>query len=135
MTQRKVDHDGVSLAVFEDGEGPAVVLLHGLTATHRYVVMGSKVLPRAGFRTIAYDARGHGASSPAPDYAYGALAGDLGAVLDALEVDRAVLAGASMGAHTLLRYALEAPARVAGIVAITPAFVPAAVNDPDRMGR
>jgi pimeloyl-ACP methyl ester carboxylesterase len=92
--KRTVDSDGVSLAVFVDGEGPAVVLLHGLTATHRYVVMGSSALPRAGFRTVSYDARGHGASSPARSYSYGALAGDLRAVLDALEVERAVLAGA-----------------------------------------
>src|SRR5204862_6441188 len=116
MGQRKVDHDGVSLAVFEEGEGPAVVLLHGLTATHRYVVMGSKALPRAGFRAVSYDARGHGASSPARSYSYAGLAADLGGVLDVLEIERAVLAGASMGAHTLLRYALAAPARVAGLV-------------------
>jgi pimeloyl-ACP methyl ester carboxylesterase len=135
MGKRTVEHDGVSLAVFEEGDGPAVVLLHGLTATHRYVVMGSNGLTRDGFRTIAYDARGHGGSSPAPDYSYAALAGDLGAVLDALEIDRPVVAGASMGAHTLLRFALEAPERVAGIVAITPAFVPGAVDDPGRMAR
>jgi pimeloyl-ACP methyl ester carboxylesterase len=135
MAKRTVEHDGVSLAVFEEGDGPVVVLLHGLTATHRYVVMGSNVLPRRGFRMIAYDARAHGASSPAADYSYAALAGDLAAVLDALDVDRAVLAGASMGAHALLRFALEAPERVAGIVAITPAFVAGAVDDPGRMAR
>ena len=133
--QRTVDSDGVKLAVSVDGEGPAVVLLHGLTATQRYVVMGSKALPRAGFRTVAYDARGHGASSPAPGYTYAALADDLGAVLDALGLDRAVLAGASMGAHTLLRFALEHPARVAGLVVVTPAFVPDAVDDPARAER
>jgi pimeloyl-ACP methyl ester carboxylesterase len=133
--QRTVDSDGVELAVSVDGEGPAVVLLHGLTATHRYVVMGSKALPRAGFQTVAYDARGHGASSPAPGYSYAALADDLGAVLDALGLDRAVLAGASMGAHTLLRFALEAPTRVAGLVVITPAFLPDAVDDPARAER
>ena len=131
-TERTVENEGVSLAVFEDGEGPAIVLLHGLTATHRYVVMGSNALPRAGFRTVSYDARGHGASSPGPSYAYAALAGDLGAVLDALGIERAVLAGASMGAHTLLRFALEAPARVAGLVVVTPAFLPDAVDDPAR---
>jgi pimeloyl-ACP methyl ester carboxylesterase len=138
MAERAVEHDGVSLAVFEDGEGPPVVLLHGLTATHHYVVMGSRALPRAGLRTIAYDARGHGASSPAPDrqaYGYDQLAADLGAVLDTLEIDRATLAGASMGAHTLLRFALDNPERVAGLVAITPAFVPEAVDDPARAER
>ena len=45
------------------GEGTPVVLLHGLTATRRYVVMGSRALERDGHRVVAYDARGHGASS------------------------------------------------------------------------
>lgn len=53
------------LAAEEAGEGTPVVLLHGLTATRRYVVMGSKNLERGGHRVIAYDARGHGKSEPA----------------------------------------------------------------------
>ena len=47
----------MELYVEETGEGIPVVLLHGLTATHRYVVMGSKALERSGHRVIAYDAR------------------------------------------------------------------------------
>ena len=47
MGKRTVEHDGVSLAVFEESNGAAIVLLHGLTATHRYVVMGSNALPAA----------------------------------------------------------------------------------------
>jgi pimeloyl-ACP methyl ester carboxylesterase len=125
----------VQLAVYDEGSGPAVVLLHGLTATHRYVVMGSKALPRAGFRVVSYDARGHGASPPGPSYGYSALASDLGGVLDELRIERAVLAGASMGAHTLLRYALAFPSRVAGLVVVTPAFVPGVVEDPARAER
>jgi pimeloyl-ACP methyl ester carboxylesterase len=132
---RTVRQEGVSLAVFEDGEGPAVVLLHGLTATHRYVVMGSSALPRAGYRAMSYDARGHGASSAAPEYTYDALTDDLLAVLDDRGIQRAVLAGASMGAHTLLRLALDAPERVAGLVPITPAYIPDAVDDPARSER
>src|ERR687894_501965 len=42
------------------GDGPPVVLLHGLSATKRYVVHRSKALPRAGHRIVAYDARGDG---------------------------------------------------------------------------
>jgi pimeloyl-ACP methyl ester carboxylesterase len=131
MSERIVTRDGVRLVAEEAGEGIPVVLLHGLTATHRYVVMGSRTLERGGHRVVAYDARGHGRSSaaPSPDgygYGYDALVDDLLAVLDAFELDRAVLAGASMGAHTLLRVALQAPERVAGIVAITPAYDPAA---------
>src|ERR1700747_1629816 len=109
-----ISSDGPKLAVDETGEGTPVVLLHGLTATRRYVVMGSRALERSGHRVIAYDARGHGASSPAlarADYGYELLASDLLAVLDALELDRAVLVGASMGAHTAVRLALTNPER------------------------
>ncbi|HEU4976585.1 MAG TPA: alpha/beta hydrolase [Baekduia sp.] len=109
------------------GEGRPVVLLHGLTATHRYVVMGSRALERAGHDVLAYDARGHGASDPAHDpeaYTYPELAADLVRVLDAAGIERAVLAGASMGAHTALRVALEQPERVAGLVVVTPAYLP-----------
>ena len=90
------------------------MLLHGLTATHRYVVMGSRALERSGHRVIAYDARGHGASDPAPQpgaYDYADLAADLLARCSTQRgIERAVLAGASMGAHTALRLALEQPA-------------------------
>lgn len=126
------------LHVLDTGEGRPVVLLHGLTATHRYVVMGSRTLERSGHRVIAYDARGHGASGPAPapgEYGYDALAADLGRVLDERGVERAVLAGASMGGHTLLRYALEHPERVAGLVVITPAFEPGDERDGPRLAR
>ena len=115
------------LSLEDSGQGAAVVLLHGLTATRRYVVMGSRSLERSGHRVIAYDARGHGASDPAPSpeaYAYDDLAGDLLGVLDEREIERATLAGASMGAHTLLRLALDHPERVAGLVVITPAYTP-----------
>ena len=107
------------------GDGVPIVLLHGLSAVRRYVVMGSRALPRSGHWTIAYDARGHGESDGAPDprvYEYADLAVDLDAVLDGLEVDRAVLAGVSMGAHTAVRFALEQPARVSALVLITPAY-------------
>jgi pimeloyl-ACP methyl ester carboxylesterase len=108
-----------------EGDGPPVVLLHGLTATRRYVVHGSHALPRAGYWTVAYDARGHGESDPAPDpsaYEYSDLVDDVRAVLDGLEAERAVLAGVSMGAHTAVRFALEEPDRVAGLVLVTPAY-------------
>jgi pimeloyl-ACP methyl ester carboxylesterase len=119
--------DGVLLSGEQAGSGPAVVLLHGLTATRRYVVMGSRLLERSGLRVIAYDARGHGRSAAAPEhdaYGYARLACDLRDVLDALEVQRAILAGASMGAHTALAFALAHPERVAGLGVVTPAFDP-----------
>lgn len=129
------EREGVRLSVSDTGEGPAVLLAHGLTATRRYVVMGSSALQRTGHRVIAYDARGHGASSPAPApgaYTYPDLGRDMEAVLDAAGVQRAVVAGASMGAHTLVWLALHRPERVAGAVIITPAFDGGA-QDPARL--
>ena len=122
----------VTLAGEAAGDGPPIVLLHGLTATRRYVVMGSRVLERSGWRVIAYDARGHGESSPAPDpaaYAYPDLVADLGAVLDHHGVDRAVLVGNSMGAHTAAAFALRSPERVAALVFTTPASTGEAPTD------
>ncbi|HEX3692169.1 MAG TPA: alpha/beta hydrolase [Solirubrobacteraceae bacterium] len=124
--------DGTSLSGEESGEGQPIVLLHGLTAARRYVVMGSRTLERSGHRVVAYDARGHGRSAPAPtaaDYGYPPLASDLLAVLDRLVIERATLVGASMGAQTALRVAIERPERVAALVLITPTFDPQSAVD------
>jgi pimeloyl-ACP methyl ester carboxylesterase len=118
----------MALAIEETGEGTPVVLLHGLTATRRYVVHGAKMLERNGHRVIKYDARGHGASDPGDVYDYAALADDLAGVFDG----RAVLAGASMGAHTIVTFALRHPERVAAAVLITPAFDPDDHSSYDR---
>ncbi len=123
----------VGLSAEQAGSGTPIVLLHGLTATRRYVVMGSKALERSGHRTIAYDARGHGRSNLAPTaeaYTYELLAEDLRAVLDRLEIERAVLAGASMGAQTALHFALGLPERVLALGLITPAFDPDVHGEP-----
>jgi pimeloyl-ACP methyl ester carboxylesterase len=104
------------------GEGPPVVLLHGLSATRRNVVQGSRALLRRGYQLIAVDARGHGASSPAPSYRYPDLIEDLEAVLAELEVDRAAFVGSSMGAATGMAFALRHPERAAALVQITPAY-------------
>jgi 3-oxoadipate enol-lactonase len=138
VSELSSERDGVTLSGEEAGEGPAVVLLHGLTATRRYVVMGSRSLERSGHRVITYDARGHGQSSPAPErgaYGYSELRGDLEAVLARAGVERAVLAGSSMGAHTALAFALASPERVAGLVVITPAYEPETNDDPERLAR
>lgn len=109
------------------GEGPSIVLLHGITATRRYVVHGSKVLARRGYRQLTYDARGHGRSDPAPpggSYSYPELVADVEAVLEA-QVGKGpfVLGGHSMGAHTAVAYALEHAHRVAGLVMIGPVYM------------
>lgn len=108
------------------GEGSPIVLCHGLTASRRYVVHGSRALERAGHRVITYDARGHGESDPAPaedSYGYPELIGDLERVVEAeVAADRFLLAGHSMGAHTAIGYALAHPERLSGLVIIGPTY-------------
>lgn len=112
----------VTLEGEDVGDGPPVVLLHGLSATRLNVVQGSRALIKRGYRLISYDARGHGASSPAPRYEYADLVGDLAAVLGHLDVERAALVGSSMGAVTAVAFTLEHPERVPALVQITPAY-------------
>ncbi len=127
---------GLTLSGSDDGQGPPLVCLHGLTATRRYVLQGSRLLARAGGRLVcSYDARGHGQSSPAPDglYGYPELVADLEAVLNARDISHCVLAGSSMGAATAIAFALEHPERVDALVQITPAYDGQPRTDPGAL--
>ena len=131
--------DQAALHVVEAGEGIPVVLLHGLTATHRYVVMGSRALERSGHRVIAYDARGHGRSAPAP----GPAAYDYAAPGRRPRRRPRRARGRSAPSWPAPRWAPTPPCasrstqpeRVAGLVVITPAYDPAELDDPERLAR
>jgi 3-oxoadipate enol-lactonase len=115
----------VALSGEAAGDGRPIVLLHGLSATRRSVVQGSRQLIRRGYRLIAYDARGHGASSPPSDpaaYEYADLVADLERVLEQRALERPVLVGSSMGAATATAFALAHPERVPALVQVTPAY-------------
>lgn len=116
--------DGVRLSGERAGAGVPIVLLHGLTATRRYVLMGSRYLARAGAELVAFDARGHGASGPAAGpaaYEYADMVRDLEVVVAAVG-SPVVLVGNSMGAATAAAYSLAFPERVSALVQITPGF-------------
>lgn len=120
--------DGTVLRGTRDGEGAPVLLAHGLTAHRDLVIHGSKALARPGHDVIRYDARAHGESDAgeAGSRTYERLADDLEAVLAGTlgeGAPRPVLAGASMGAHTLVAAALRDPDRYAGLVIIGPAVI------------
>jgi pimeloyl-ACP methyl ester carboxylesterase len=115
-----------------EGEGPPVVLCHGISATRRYVLHGSRALARAGYRVITYDARGHGVSDPASvagpgpgeGYGYPQLIEDLERVTaEQVGEERFFLGGHSMGAHTAVGYALRHPERLAGLAVIGPTYL------------
>jgi pimeloyl-ACP methyl ester carboxylesterase len=120
----EIESSGVELAGEELGEGPPVILLHGLTATRRYVLHGSRALVRAGYRQISYDARGHGESAGAQvgaGYRYEELAGDLREVIAGSAPEgRPVLCGHSMGCHTATAHALGHAEDVAALVLAGP---------------
>jgi 3-oxoadipate enol-lactonase len=118
--------EGLAIRGEAAGEGRPVVLCHGITATRRYVVHGSRALERAGHLVVSYDARAHGESDPSPPgqgYGYPELVDDLEAVVAATVGEaRFVIAGHSMGAHTAVAYALRHPERLAGMVLIGPVY-------------
>ncbi len=97
---------GVTLAgdAWGDPAAPLVLLLHGGGQTRHAWKNVGRVLADAGFRAIAFDARGHGDSDWAPDGRYGTdlMVADLVALLQALGNPRPALVGASMGGGTSL---------------------------------
>jgi pimeloyl-ACP methyl ester carboxylesterase len=125
-TAHRIRSGDVELAVEDTGgAGRPIILAHGLTATRRYVIHGSRLLERAGYRVVSYDARGHGESSAPRDvtaYGYDDLVGDLEAVIDALGIEQTVVGGSSMGAATTLVYALRHPERASALIQVTPAY-------------
>jgi pimeloyl-ACP methyl ester carboxylesterase len=105
------------LAGADTGTGEAIVLLHGLASTHRWWDLVTERLP--GLRVVRFDQRGHGESGAPPDgYDLEHLAADTLAVLDALDLDRVVLAGHSLGAGVALRVAAQRPERVAALACV-----------------
>lgn len=95
-----------------DTSAPPLVLLHGGALNHR--MWGLQLSAFPGRRVLAPDARGHGVTSDAT--APYRLCDDVVALLDALEIDQAVLIGISMGGGTAVDVALEHPNRVAALV-------------------
>lgn len=115
--QRVRTDDGVCLAVEVEGrpESPAVLLLHSIGCDRAMWRPQREAL--AGWRAIRLDLRGHGGSDdPAGDYSADRLARDALAVLDALQVERAVICGLSLGGLVAQQLALMAPERVRGLV-------------------
>ena len=95
---------------------PPIVFIHGALNDHSIWTAQERALSEAGYKVLALDLPGHGDSSPGPALAsVEAMADWLLARLDAAGVDKALLAGHSMGSLIALETADRAPARVAGL--------------------
>lgn len=99
------------------GDGPPVVFVHGMLMSTTMWEPQMDALCDA-FTTIAYDVRGHGhtGASDRNPYSIDLFAADLDALLDALEIDRAVVCGLSMGGTVAQAFAAAHPEKVAGLV-------------------
>jgi 4,5:9,10-diseco-3-hydroxy-5,9,17-trioxoandrosta-1(10),2-diene-4-oate hydrolase len=100
-----------------------VLCLHGWGATLFSFQGAFELLPPLGFRVIAADLRGFGLSdkpSTPESYSLDANCADIGALLDALEIERVALVGQSMGGGVALRVALDSPHRVRRLALINP---------------
>ncbi|HLL45069.1 MAG TPA: alpha/beta hydrolase [Longimicrobiaceae bacterium] len=118
---RTVEANGIRMHLAEQGEGPVVLLCHGFPETWYSWRHQLAALAEAGYRAVAPDLRGYGGTDRPPDadrYTLLHLLGDVVALLDALDVPRAVIVGNDWGATLAWHAALLRPDRFRGVVAM-----------------
>ena len=128
-----VESNGLRMAVYEEGQGPAVILLHGfpeLAFSWRHQL---PALAAAGFRAIAPDQRGYGRTTVPPnvsDYRASELIKDMHGLLDALHLESATFVGHDWGALLLWQMAMLAPERIDKLVILNIPHFPRLPIDP-----
>lgn len=136
---RTVRANGLDMAVYERGEGPAVVLCHGFPELAYSWRHQMPAIAGAGFRAIAPDQRGYGRTVDAAtghipaaveDYDMVHLTDDLVGLLDALGIGKAVFCGHDWGGMVVWQMPLRHPDRVAGVIGVNTPFVPRSPIDP-----
>jgi pimeloyl-ACP methyl ester carboxylesterase len=126
-TQRMIESNGIRLNIAEQGKGPLVLLCHGFPESWYSWRHQIEALAAAGFHAVAPDMRGYG-KSDAPEaidqYTILHLVGDLVGLLDALEVQTAVIVGHDWGANIAWQAARLRPDRFRAVVALSVPFRP-----------
>jgi pimeloyl-ACP methyl ester carboxylesterase len=128
----------ITLSVHEAGRGPAVVLCHGfpeLAYSWRHQL---PALAEAGFRAIAPDQRGYGASDKPEaiaDYDIHHLCSDMAGLLDALDIEKAVFCGHDWGGFVVWAMPILYPERTAGVIGVNTPYLPRAPEPPTTVMR
>ncbi len=118
----KLEVNGLEFEVDDQGDGPAVVLLHGFPDSHRLWRDQLPALHAAGFRTVAPDLRGFGESAKpgaVEDYALPTIVGDVVGIMDALGIERGDVVGHDWGAAVAWGLAAFVPDRVERLVVLS----------------
>jgi pimeloyl-ACP methyl ester carboxylesterase len=133
MAERRLAVNGIELNTIDEGEGQPIVLCHGfpeLAFSWRHQI---PALTAAGYRVLAPDMRGYGASS-APgaieDYDVISLCGDMAGLLDAIGEKSAIFIGHDWGANVAWWMAMIHPERVSAVAGLSVPFIPRAPAAP-----
>ncbi|MCH2209738.1 MAG: alpha/beta hydrolase [Fuerstiella sp.] len=121
---RQFHHDGITFHYRDIGQGLPFVFQHGLSGDVSQPC--GLFTPPAGIRLISFDCRAHGETQPlgpVNKLCFSGFADDLAALLSHLKIDRVVIGGISMGAALAVRFALQFPRRVMGLVPSRPAWL------------
>ena len=116
----KFERDGVSIHYDVAGEGPALLLSHGYSATAE-MWRGQVLALSKAYKLITWDMRGHGRSDYPDDpaaYSEAATVADMAAVLDAVGAKRAIVGGLSLGGYMSLAFHLAHRDRVRGLLIV-----------------
>ncbi len=108
----------------DQGEGPAIVLLHGLFGQSRNLGALARPLVADGWRVLSLDLRNHGGSPHADSMDYAVMADDVAETMDARGIATAAMLGHSMGGKVAMRLALGRPDRVERLIVADIAPVP-----------
>lgn len=113
-----VDNAGVSIYYEDHGSGPAIILSHGYSAT--LGMWKGQIQPLTEkYRVITWDMRGHGESDSPDDphrYSQAHTVHDMALILEACQVDKAIVGGLSLGGYMSLAFNLKYPDRVAALM-------------------
>jgi pimeloyl-ACP methyl ester carboxylesterase len=117
------------------GDGPVVVLLHGL-AGHAGEWTQTAGWLSERYRVLALDARGHGVAERAPrDVSREAHVADVVDAIERLEVGRVIVVGQSLGGHTAMLVAARRPDLVQGLVMVEASPAGGNTEVADELGR